>query len=108
MQAMTRWRPIVAGITLNLSFGSLYAWSVFVLPQAWPGSLSNTRVQCTRSSVTLNQSDTSEVSIELLDSAPGGRYKSWHSSVDLGITNVIGMFVRALLRVSHAGGQDES
>jgi MFS transporter, OFA family, oxalate/formate antiporter len=29
---MTRWRAVVGGIILNLSFGSLYAWSVFVLP----------------------------------------------------------------------------
>ena len=30
--AMNRWRPIVGGLCLNLAFGSLYAWSVFVLP----------------------------------------------------------------------------
>lgn len=29
---MTRWWPIVGGISLNLALGSLYAWSVFVLP----------------------------------------------------------------------------
>jgi OFA family oxalate/formate antiporter-like MFS transporter len=29
---MTRWLPIVGGISLNLALGSLYAWSVFVLP----------------------------------------------------------------------------
>jgi len=29
---MTRWFPIVGGISLNLALGSLYAWSVFVLP----------------------------------------------------------------------------
>ena len=28
---MTRWLPIVGGISLNLALGSLYAWSVFVL-----------------------------------------------------------------------------
>src|SRR5262245_25934462 len=29
---MRRWLPIVGGISLNLALGSLYAWSVFVLP----------------------------------------------------------------------------
>jgi OFA family oxalate/formate antiporter-like MFS transporter len=29
---MKRWIPIVGGISLNLALGSLYAWSVFVLP----------------------------------------------------------------------------
>ena len=29
---MSRWLPIVGGISLNLALGSLYAWSVFVLP----------------------------------------------------------------------------
>src|SRR6266513_208899 len=29
---MTRWLPIAGGISLNLALGSLYAWSVFVLP----------------------------------------------------------------------------
>src|SRR5690349_24949032 len=29
---MQRWLPIVGGISLNLALGSLYAWSVFVLP----------------------------------------------------------------------------
>ena len=29
---MKRWLPIVGGISLNLALGSLYAWSVFVLP----------------------------------------------------------------------------
>ncbi len=29
---MTRWLPIIGGISLNLALGSLYAWSVFVLP----------------------------------------------------------------------------
>lgn len=29
---MTRWFPVVGGILLNLALGSLYAWSVFVLP----------------------------------------------------------------------------
>src|SRR6267142_2826192 len=31
-ESMTRWLPIVGGISLNLALGSLYAWSVFVLP----------------------------------------------------------------------------
>jgi OFA family oxalate/formate antiporter-like MFS transporter len=30
--SMKRWLPIVGGISLNLALGSLYAWSVFVLP----------------------------------------------------------------------------
>ena len=29
---MTRWVPVIGGILLNLALGSLYAWSVFVLP----------------------------------------------------------------------------
>ncbi|MBI1874534.1 MAG: OFA family MFS transporter [Acidobacteria bacterium] len=29
---MTRWFPVVGGVLLNLALGSLYAWSVFVLP----------------------------------------------------------------------------
>ena len=29
---MNRWRVIIGGICANLAFGSLYAWSVFVLP----------------------------------------------------------------------------
>src|SRR5258705_7674192 len=29
---MNRWLPIVGGVSLNLALGSLYAWSVFVLP----------------------------------------------------------------------------
>src|SRR5260370_34901627 len=29
---MKRWIPVVGGISLNLALGSLYAWSVFVLP----------------------------------------------------------------------------
>ena len=29
---MKRWLPIVGGVSLNLALGSLYAWSVFVLP----------------------------------------------------------------------------
>jgi OFA family oxalate/formate antiporter-like MFS transporter len=29
---MSRWFPIAGGISLNLALGSLYAWSVFVLP----------------------------------------------------------------------------
>src|SRR5678815_5297298 len=27
-----RWLPVVGGILMNLALGSLYAWSVFVLP----------------------------------------------------------------------------
>jgi hypothetical protein len=27
-----RWLPIAGGILMNLALGSLYAWSVFVLP----------------------------------------------------------------------------
>ena len=27
-----RWSPVVGGILMNLALGSLYAWSVFVLP----------------------------------------------------------------------------
>jgi MFS transporter, OFA family, oxalate/formate antiporter len=29
---MNRWWPVVGGISMNLALGSLYAWSVFVLP----------------------------------------------------------------------------
>src|SRR5215472_6949016 len=29
---MKRWLPVVGGVLLNLVLGSLYAWSVFVLP----------------------------------------------------------------------------
>ena len=29
---MKRWYPIFGGMSLNLAFGSLYAWSIFVLP----------------------------------------------------------------------------
>jgi OFA family oxalate/formate antiporter-like MFS transporter len=29
---MTRWLPVVGGVCMNLALGSLYAWSVFVLP----------------------------------------------------------------------------
>src|SRR6516165_6969557 len=29
---MTRWRVVVGGVSMNLALGSLYAWSVFVLP----------------------------------------------------------------------------
>lgn len=29
---MRRWLPIIGGVSLNLALGSLYAWSVFVLP----------------------------------------------------------------------------
>jgi OFA family oxalate/formate antiporter-like MFS transporter len=29
---MNRWRVVVGGISMNLALGSLYAWSVFVLP----------------------------------------------------------------------------
>jgi OFA family oxalate/formate antiporter-like MFS transporter len=29
---MNRWRPVVGGVSMNLALGSLYAWSVFVLP----------------------------------------------------------------------------
>ena len=29
---MNRWLPVVGGILMNLALGSLYAWSVFVLP----------------------------------------------------------------------------
>src|SRR6185312_809805 len=27
-----RWLPVVGGVSMNLALGSLYAWSVFVLP----------------------------------------------------------------------------
>jgi len=29
---MNRWWPVVGGVSMNLALGSLYAWSVFVLP----------------------------------------------------------------------------
>src|SRR4051812_18352396 len=29
---MRRWLPVVGGISMNLALGTLYAWSVFVLP----------------------------------------------------------------------------
>ena len=29
---MTRWRVVVGGVSMNLALGSLYAWSVYVLP----------------------------------------------------------------------------
>jgi OFA family oxalate/formate antiporter-like MFS transporter len=29
---MNRWLPAIGGICMNLALGSLYAWSVFVLP----------------------------------------------------------------------------
>ncbi len=29
---MNRWLPVIGGVLLNLALGSLYAWSVFVLP----------------------------------------------------------------------------
>ena len=29
---MNRIRPIIGGIAVNMTFGSLYAWSIFVLP----------------------------------------------------------------------------
>lgn len=29
---MNRWIPVVGGVSMNLALGSLYAWSVFVLP----------------------------------------------------------------------------
>jgi OFA family oxalate/formate antiporter-like MFS transporter len=29
---MNRWVPVIGGISMNLALGSLYAWSVFVLP----------------------------------------------------------------------------
>jgi OFA family oxalate/formate antiporter-like MFS transporter len=29
---MNRWTPVVGGVSMNLALGSLYAWSVFVLP----------------------------------------------------------------------------
>ena len=27
-----RWLPVLGGVLMNLALGSLYAWSVFVLP----------------------------------------------------------------------------
>ena len=29
---MSRWPPVVGGVFMNLALGSLYAWSVFVIP----------------------------------------------------------------------------
>src|SRR6266511_4132480 len=29
---MNRWRVVVGGVSMNLALGSLYGWSVFVLP----------------------------------------------------------------------------
>src|SRR5258708_12686576 len=29
---MNRWRVVTGGVSMNLALGSLYAWSVFVLP----------------------------------------------------------------------------
>src|SRR5207237_9677637 len=29
---MNRWQVVVGGVSMNLALGSLYAWSVFVLP----------------------------------------------------------------------------
>ena len=29
---MNRWLPVVGGVFMNLALGSLYGWSVFVLP----------------------------------------------------------------------------
>src|SRR5229473_6330673 len=29
---MNRWRAVAGGVSMNLALGSLYAWSVFVLP----------------------------------------------------------------------------
>ena len=29
---MNRWLPVVGGVCMNLALGTLYAWSVFVLP----------------------------------------------------------------------------
>src|SRR5207302_10742169 len=31
-RVMNRWLPVVGGVCMNLALGSLYAWSVFVLP----------------------------------------------------------------------------
>src|SRR5437899_4093577 len=31
-QMMNRWRVVIGGMSMNLALGSLYAWSVFVLP----------------------------------------------------------------------------
>src|SRR5438270_13005663 len=30
--SMNRWLPVAGGVSMNLALGSLYAWSVFVLP----------------------------------------------------------------------------
>ena len=35
---MNRWRVVVGGVSMNLALGSLYAWSVFVLPLEKEGS----------------------------------------------------------------------
>ena len=32
IRGMNRWRVVVGGVSMNLALGSLYAWSVFVLP----------------------------------------------------------------------------
>ena len=32
MPTKNRWLPVVGGMLMNLALGSLYAWSVFVLP----------------------------------------------------------------------------
>ena len=29
---MNRWTPVIGGVCMNLALGSLYSWSVFVLP----------------------------------------------------------------------------
>lgn len=29
---MNRWRVVIGGVSMNLALGSLYAWSVFVVP----------------------------------------------------------------------------
>src|SRR2546428_1041292 len=29
---MSRWLPVIGGVSMNLALGTLYAWSVFVLP----------------------------------------------------------------------------
>src|SRR6478672_10028084 len=32
VRPLTRWLPVLGGVLMNLALGSLYAWSVFVLP----------------------------------------------------------------------------
>src|SRR5207237_8384148 len=32
LMVQNRWLPVVGGVLMNLALGSLYAWSVFVLP----------------------------------------------------------------------------